>query len=271
MRLPTILAVLSLFIAGAPAFAREETDLSGPGWHLWQDTAAAWQNEDIYPPGTDLGQITSHLPTGGWNQLPAQASTPVSVPGTVEEYLYHWNPAKPESKESQGMRGVSWWYCTLKLPASITGKTVLLQFESARFRAEIYLNDKLVGYNLVEGTPFTVDLTGKVQGGESAQLAVRITNPGGMWSWEDFKVMKWGTKTIPVSRGFSGITGSVKLQVLDTVHIDDVYVQNTPAMRDVNVLVTVQNDRPAAMRGTLQLRAVAKSDPNEVVAQKLVS
>jgi hypothetical protein len=245
----------------SPVFAeRQEVDLSGPGWHLWQDTAAKWQDEELFAPGTDLSKIPSNLPTVGWDQLEKQPSTAVSVPGTVEQYLYRRSAAKNEDKHTQGMVGVSWWYRTLDLPADLTGKTVLLNFESTRYRAEVYLNQKLVGYNLVEGTPFTVNLTGLVKGGDEAQLAVRITSPGGWWSWEDCNVQPWGKYTVPLSRGFSGVTGSVKLLVVDPTHVDDIYVQNTPAMRDVNVQVTLHNDGTTPSSGDLHLVVKEKSD-----------
>ena len=111
----------------------------------------------------------------------------------------------------------------------------------------------MVAYNLVEGTPFSVNLTGLVTDGEDAHLAVRITSPGGWWSWEDCNVQQWGKVKVPLSRGFSGITGPVKLLVLNPVHIEDIYVQNTPAMHDVNIHVTMRNDGAKPVRGDLNL------------------
>ncbi len=103
--------------------------------------------------GTDLSKIPSNPPTVGWARLEAQSATSVKVPGTVEQYLYR--RTKNEDKHTQGLVGVSWWYRTVDIPAGLEGKTVLLDFESTRYRAEVYINRKLVAYNLVEGTPFT--------------------------------------------------------------------------------------------------------------------
>lgn len=251
---PIVIAAF-LFIIALPSHAqREEMDLSGSGWHLWQDTAAAWQNEPLFPPGTDLSKIPSNPPTCGWDQLSQQKSTLVTVPGTVEQYLYRRSPDQKEDKHYQGMVGVSWWFRNLSLPDGVEGKVVRLDFESARYRAEVYLNQRLVGYNLVEGTPFSVDLTGLVKSGEKEQLAVRITSPGGWWSWEDCNVQKWGNYTVPLSRGFSGLTGGVKLLVLDPTHVDDVYVQNTSVLHDINVAVTLNNTGQTPVQGLLHLK-----------------
>ncbi len=238
---------------------RQTIDLSGTGWFLWRDETADWQNEDLFPPGADLSKIPSHPPTGGWEQLEKEGGTMVTVPGTVEQYLYRRSAAKNEDKHTEGLVGVSWWHRTVKFPADLAGKTVELCFESARYRAEVYLNEKLVAYNLVEGTPFTANLTGLVKPGETARLAVRITSPGGWWSWEDYQVQNWGKYKVPLSRGFSGVTGAVKLLVLPPAHIDDIYVQNTPAPREVNVEVTLQNDGPAPIQGDVHLEVKEKS------------
>jgi len=81
-----------------------------------------------------------------------------------------------------------------------------------------------------------------------------------MWSWIDYNVQSWGKVKVPDSRGFSGITGTVTLLVLDPAHIADVYVQNTPAIHDVNVQVTLQNDGPASVQGNLHIQVKEKSD-----------
>lgn len=245
---------------------RQEVDLSGSGWHLWRDESAAWKDDELFAPGTDLSKIPSNPPTIGWAQLEAQSATSVTVPGTVEQYLYR--RTKNEDKHTQGLVGVSWWYRTVDIPTGLEGKTFLLDFESTRYRAEVYINRKLVAYNLVEGTPFTVNLTGLVKEGEKAQLAVRITSPGGLWSWEDCNVQPWGKVMVPLSRGFSGITGAVKLRVLDATHIDDIYVQNTPAMYDVNVLVTLHNDSGAPARGNLHLLVKEKSESAPILDEQ---
>jgi hypothetical protein len=92
-------------------------------------------------------------------------------------------------------------------------------------------------------------------------LAVRITNPNGNFWWNDTKAEPWGRYKIPVSHGFGGITGRVRLIVCDPIYIDDLYLQNTPAMREANALVSVRNTTGAAAKRDLQIRVFEKRNP----------
>ena len=132
----------------------------------------------------------------------------VGVPGTVEGYMQ-----KGEGP-SGDVNGVSWWTRKVKVPAFETGQRVVLKVESARQRTEVYVNGKLVGYDLVGNTPFAVDLTGSVKSGEECVLAFRVTDPGGNLDWRDGETITWGKYKLPVSHGFGGITGRVALEVV---------------------------------------------------------
>ena len=46
-------------------------------------------------------------------------------------------------------------------------------------RAEVYLDGKLVAYDLIGETPFHVDITDEAKPGTEQLLAIRVTNPGG--------------------------------------------------------------------------------------------
>ncbi len=135
--------------------------------------------------------------------------------------------------------GVSWWYRNFTPPALKQGEKLILSFPGARLRAEIYVNGKLVGYNLITEIPFTVDATDAVQPGQPNQLAVRITNPGGTFSWGDFELVKWGDYQMPVSHGFGGIDGGVTMSVRAAVAVNDLFVANNPDPRTVTLNATV--------------------------------
>ncbi len=234
--------------------ARVETDLSGPGWKLWQDRAAAWKDDALFAPPVDMSKVPANPPTGGWETLNGTNPVPVSIPGTIEEYLGKGNG--PEN-----FTGVSWWFRTIKVPAFEGPKKVLLRFESARQRAEIYLDQKLVGYDVVGNTPFEVDISTLVKPGAEHKLAVRITNPGGNFTWVDFQSVGWGKYVFPGGHNFSGITGGAKLLVCDPVYIDDIYVQNTPAISNANVIVTINNSLATVTRKTVQVTVTPKNNP----------
>ena len=154
---------------------RYTLSLDGGEWHLWQDKQAEWKNDKLFLPedATDLSLLPVNVPTGGWEQLNPANATAVQVPGTVEEYCTVSSRPSPDDGA-----GVSWWFRTIKLPATLKGRRVLIHFESVRMRAEIYLDRKLVGYDMIGESPFDVDITEAVKPGEEQLLAVRVTLAG---------------------------------------------------------------------------------------------
>src|SRR5262249_34257809 len=118
----------------------------------------------------------------------------------------------------------------------------------------------LVGYDVVGGTPFEADLTGKVKPGQECQLAVRITDPGGNFDWRDSSSFSWGTNDLPMSHGFGGITGPVKLVATDPVFIEDIYVQNWPTITNATVHVTVNNTLPETVLRVVYVSVTPKPD-----------
>ncbi|HEY1717387.1 MAG TPA: PA14 domain-containing protein [Verrucomicrobiae bacterium] len=231
---------------------RVETDLSGSGWKLWLDKNAKWENDGLFLPPVDVARLPVNPPTGGWDVL--NSAKDVSVPGTVEEYLH------PGNGPAGDIKGVSWWTRTFKIPEAGSPRRLILHFDAVRLRAEIFVNWKLVGYDVVGNTPFDVDITGAVKPGEECELAVRVTDPGGNFDWRDSAPFMWGTNTIPMSHGFGGITGRVRLVSSDSVFVDDIYVQNTPAITNVNVIATVKNSTDKIVQRDVQITVTDKSD-----------
>lgn len=229
------LASIVLFTAFVCAGqSRVETDLGGTGWKLWLDKNAPWENDPLFLPPVDVASLPYNPPTGGWDKLDASPCN-VAVPGTVEQYLQHGEGPAGDIK------GVSWWTRQVLIPKVDGPRRLLLRFDAVRQRAEVFINHKLVGYDVIGNTPFEADITGAAQSGENCELEVRITDPGGNFDWRDSGPFYWGTNAIPMSHGFGGITGDVKLISCDPVYMNDVYVQNIPAITNVNVIATVQN------------------------------
>jgi len=65
---------------------RQYIDLSGEGWTLWLDKEASWEEDELHLPPVDVANLPSRPPTGGWQGVDDGCA--VSVPGTVEEYLW---------------------------------------------------------------------------------------------------------------------------------------------------------------------------------------
>lgn len=224
--------------------------LDGSSWRLWRDEAAKWQNDHLYLPdqAKDLSKLPVNPPTGGWQVLSPSAGMAVTVPGTVEEYTTTSKQPQPMDKA-----GVSWWWRTINVPASQAGKRVVLKFESVRQRTEVFIDGHLVAYDVIGETPFDADITKYVQPGKNQQLAIRVTNAGGNFHWQDFTPYYWGKTQILPGRAFGGIIGHVNLICTPDVNISDVYMQNLPTITDANAVVELNNESGKAAKRNVRV------------------
>ncbi len=243
---------------------RYTLSLDGPRWHMMRDTAASWEHDRLYLPEeiTSIEYLPVNAPTGGWEMLTPENAVSVSVPGTVEEYLTTSKRPSPDD-----FKGVSWWFTTVSVPGNLKGRRAMLHFESVRMRAEVYLDGRLVGYDIIGESPFDVDITDALVPGKTHTLAVRVTNPGGNFHWQDFTQMRWGDYKIPPGRGFGGLVGRVRLDVVDAVYIEDIYMQNQPVPTRVKAIVNVRNTSPKTVVRTVGYTVTPKSVSDKVVAR----
>jgi beta-galactosidase len=237
-----------------PAWAqRESRDLSMNNWELTLDTLAKWQSDSLMLPPVDVKSLPQNVPTGGWTLLDSPNKRGVHLPATVEGEMWGWNGST--YGVSGNYVGVSWWHTQTDIPSSWTGRRITLEFSAVRFRAEIFVNHRLAGYDIVNSTPFSVDITPYVKTGAVNDIAVRITDPNGNFNWKDSQCYSWGNYLVNPSHGFGGITGRLSLQSTSPYYIKDVFVENTPLPNKVNINVeTVGNDSL-----TMELRAKGDS------------
>ena len=242
-----------LFVAllASHAFAakgRFQINLSDMSWRLWPDSLAAWQDDTLHLPPTDLSVLPVNQPTGGWAVLET-AGIEVTLPAVIEEYFL--GPGTITQYHKGDYKGVMWFTTQLQLPKDIKNKRVALLFESIRQRAEVYVDGRIAGYDIIGNTPFNVDITPFVKGKQTIQLAIRVTDPGGGFSWEDWDCLNWGKYQIPESHGFGGITGHITLSVTDPLYIDDLYIQNQPSVTTIMPQVTLSKKSSGKLTYTL--------------------
>ncbi len=268
-----LLFLIAIAVRGALAYAepgRWEQDLSGSGWNLWLDREADWKQDTVYLPPVDVSMLPVNPPTCGWERLDiVRGRKDVTVPGTVEGYF--WSANSNPNGTAGDYRGVSWWSRTFTLDRALAGKLITLAFDSVNLRAEVFVNGKLVGYDVIGNTPFDVDITDAVDLGGENRLDVRVTDPVGTFSWDDENMLRWGNNTVPSVHGFGGITGKVVVRAMDGVHIDDIYVQNREKANSVNVFVTLANTAGLPQQGNVTLEIAERNNPGEVVYLRSVS
>ncbi|MES2279044.1 MAG: sugar-binding domain-containing protein [Bacteroidota bacterium] len=249
-----IFVLIMLFAIRFAAIAqagRAQIDLSHLNWSLWLDTAARWQNDKLYHPPVDVKALPLNPPTGGWGALNSRNAKTVHLPATVEEFK--WGSNGNKFGVGGNYLGVSWFFAKINIPAGFKGKRVKLHFESVRFRAEVFVNKKLAGYDLVNSTPFDVDITDFVSAGEINDVAVRITDPNGNFDWRDSQNFMWGDYRTQPTHGFGGITGQMILIATNETSISDVFVENKPQVNHVEIQVAANNLSGETNDGNYQL------------------
>ncbi len=228
-------------------------DISTSGWRLWPDREALWKDDTLYLPSeVRLGEMPVNPPTGGWQALSAQQGVPVTLPSTVEEHFWGAFGTRPyahdEAQRGPGTSfangnylGVSWWWREIEIPKFKVGQRVIVSIRGARLRSEVYCNGKLCGYSIMTELPLEADLTDAVKPGQKAQLAIRITNPGGHLDWIDFGSSRftWGKYTFPPSHGFGGLDNDIQLDVRDNVSVTDLAAINKPDLHQVHLVAEV--------------------------------
>lgn len=268
---PTVLRRLLLAILcslGLTAKAQSDNgrfvqDLSNQDWRMWLDKAAPWVQDRLYAPPVDVATLPVNLPTGGWAALAGAEGKTVHLPATVEQY--YWGLNGNSFGLSGNYLGVSWFSTRLAVPAALQGQRVVLRFESVRFRAEVFVNQQLAGYDLVNSTPFEIDVTKLLRYGQANEVAVRITDPNGNFDWRDSQNFMWGSYRTQPTHGFGGITGKVELVATPLVFVQDVFVKNKPALREVDVQVAVNNQTNQLTAGTLRLEVKERGGPQKTV------
>jgi hypothetical protein len=256
------------------------------GWRLWLDKSAGWQDDRIFlPADVELAKLPVNPPTGGWNALydrPLSSDCiPVKLPATVEQFF--WGQTKrsytPDEyryaaddpvPQNGAYAGVSWWWRDLAIPASARGQRILLKIRGARMRAEVFLNEQLVGYSIVEELPFECDLTAAARPGGTNRLAVRITNPGGRYDWVDGTTINWGKVKVYRSHGFAGLDRGMALRMVPmSGHIADAWVFNTPEARTVDAFARLEGGAGRTLFEAVEMPsgrvvASAKGEPCEL-------
>lgn len=214
-RMIPIFLVLSLLLSCSHDYDSDTLDLAFYQWNLWPDLDAEWENDSLYVPPVDISELPYNPPTCGWEVLHRGNGKLVRIPATVEE---HFSGEESQITEQfEEYTGVSWFHTRFTLPDLWNRRRILLKFEGISYRAEVYLNETLVGYHVGAGIPFTIDLTGIIYYTRDNHIAIRITDPAGDSGLGDQEKDKWGIRDIQRGQGYGGVTGNISLLAKDNL------------------------------------------------------
>ena len=132
----------------------------------------------------DIKALPVNTPTGGWQLLKHPEKTGINLPATVEEHLWGWNGQT--FGVTGNYTGVSWFETEVDIPAEWKNRRIAMNIGSVRFRAEIFVDHQLAGYDLVNSTPFSIDITPFIEPGKKNVITFRITDPNGKLQLERF-------------------------------------------------------------------------------------
>lgn len=260
------LAGLILNIPLAISQERSNIDLSGYLWNIKLDRSAEWKNDKLFLPSDAINKLPVNIPTGGWQLLDSPDKTGVTLPATVEEHL--WGRNGETFGVTGNYVGVSWFTTKVHVPSDWTGKRIVMNVGAVRFRAEVFVNKQLAGYDLVNSTPFEIDATSFIQPGIDNDIAFRITDPNGNFNWKDSQVYTWGAYRTNPSHGFGGITGKVTLSATDKVYIGDVFVKNQPNPHEIEVEVTTCNETESDLKNQKLCLTIKEHKDEKVICRK---
>lgn len=145
--------------------------------------------------------------------------TPCTLP-------YAWNQAEAYSRNCSELSDTVMWYRKhFRMPKEWNGKKVMIEFEGARFGAQVFLNGKELGWADNGVMAFGFDLTPYILYDKENVLAVRVDND---WRYHEHKAyidengkeghsgFQWNDKNFYCNYG--GLNKNVWLHVMGDVH-----------------------------------------------------
>jgi len=275
---------LLFLLLSSSLISQTHLQIPDDGWNVWLDTAAQWKNDSLFlPDEVNLNTLPVNRPTGGWESLNQRNARQVTLPATVEQYFWGATGYRPYRNGEYAYEqedptvfngnylGVSWWWRDVEVPKSFKGKHVLLHIRGARLRAEVFVNEKLVGYNIITEIPFSCDISSAILPGKKNRIAIRITNPGGRLDWVDTELMTWGNtqQRFHKSHGFGGLDRGMEITAHDSLMISDAWVLNTDKVNTIRAYAIVKNLSSKTLKATMHFAISAiSSKRRDVVAER---
>lgn len=122
---------------------------------------------------------------GEWSNLNGEWEYAIRAKGGVEPTAYDGNILVPFAVESSlsgvqktvGADNELWYKRTFDIPSSWKNKNIILNFGAVDWKADVFVNDILIGSHKGGYTPFSFDITPYLKGQKGQELTVRVWDP----------------------------------------------------------------------------------------------
>ena len=119
---------------------------------------------------------------GEWSNLNGEWEYAIRAKGGVEPTAYDGNILVPFAVESSlsgvqetvGTDNELWYKRTFDIPSSWKNKNIILNFGAVDWKADVFVNDILIGSHKGGYTPFSFDITPYLKGQKGQKLTVRV-------------------------------------------------------------------------------------------------
>ena len=183
---------------------------------------------------------------------PAAFDGKILVPFAVESSLSGVQKEVGESNEL-------WYKRTLTVPSAWKGKDILLNFGAVDWKADVFVNDILIGSHKGGFTPFSLNITPYLTGKSTHKLVVRV------WDPSDKGYQPRGKQTSnPEGIWYTPVTG-----IWQTVWLEPVSASHVTAIKSIPDIdrgvmnVTVSTQSPSACSDIVEVKLL---DKGQVVA-----
>jgi beta-glucuronidase len=225
----TVAALLGLTVAGgtladsAAAKAVAQTSARGSGYRATTPARGALTRD---------GWTNRYLLDGGWLYR-ADASNA----GVARRFWRDsastagWSPVTVPNSYDAGnvstasfVGSVGWYRKDFYVPKGPASQKWVIRFESVNYRAEVWLNGRLIGSHVGAFLPFELDLTGLHPGGAN-RLTIRVDNRLGPADLPPGPYATNGTRSIGGWWNYGGILGAVYLRPVQGANLEQVIVR----------------------------------------------
>lgn len=179
-----------------------------------------------------------------------QNVTKIGVPSCWEEFEKDYEGAGIYRKK-------------FNVPENWADKTIQLNFQAVNYKAEVWINDQVVGFHEGGYTPFDFRVDKLIKAGKENTLVVRVISPIIL---TDKYIDGLGRQEVPMWRGAitGGIWQSVSIEAKGSLGLQDVFIEPDIDSQTAKFNIEIENIEIQQESSELKIEIFSKED--EIVA-----